>query len=121
MPKAQQPHLIRPRLFLRNELLIGPGKVDLLMAVEETGSISAAARATGIGYKRAWVLLDEVRAACGSDVVATAAGGAGGGGASLTDIGRALIEQYQAIEEACSAAAAPHLERLGRALAKANR
>lgn len=116
MPAVKQPHLIRPRLFVGDALLIGPGKIDLLIAVRDTGSISAAARATGIGYKRAWVLLDEVRTACGRDVVATAAGGSGGGGASLTDLALTLIDQYQAIETACRTAAAPHLKRLARAL-----
>jgi molybdate transport system regulatory protein len=121
MPASKRPHLIRPRLFVGGDLLIGPGKIDLLAAVGATGSISAAARATGVGYKRAWVLLDELRSACGCEVVSTAAGGSRGGGASLTDTGLALIEQYLAIEAACNAAAMPHLQRLGRRLAKGRR
>lgn len=116
MPATRRLRLIRPRLFFGDALLIGPGKIDLLVAVGETGSISAAARTTGIGYKRAWVLLDEVRTACGREVVATAAGGSGGGGATLTDFGQALIAHYQAIEAACEASAAAHLQRLARAI-----
>ena len=115
------PKIIRPRLFLGTELLIGPGKIDLLRAVQETGSISAAARASGIGYKRAWTLLDEVRQACGAEVIASSAGGSGGGGATLTALGRALLAHYEAIEAACAAASEPHLKRLGRLLKHTDR
>jgi hypothetical protein len=38
------PYLIRPRLYLGPELMLGPGKIALLKAVRDTGSISAAAR-----------------------------------------------------------------------------
>ena len=113
-----------PSLSLRINLdpdgRIGPGKIDLLIAVQQHGSISAAARTTGIGYKRAWVLLDEVRAACRADVILSTAGGRGGGGASLTKLGLELVEHYQSIEKVCKAAAAPHLRRLRRALANAS-
>ena len=117
------PQIIRPRLFLGTELLIGPGKIDLLRAVQATGSISAAARASGMGYKRAWTLLDEIRQACGTEVIASSAGGSGGGGggATLTALGRALLAHYEAIEAACAAASAPHLKRLGRLLKHTDR
>src|SRR5215216_7908989 len=53
-----QPYLIRPRIYLRPDLIVGPGKIELLKAVRDTGSISAAARTIGMSYKRAWYLLD---------------------------------------------------------------
>ena len=115
------PQIIRPRLFIGGELLVGPGKIDLLRAVRETGSISAAARATGVGYKRAWTLLDEIRQACGADVIASSAGGSGGGGATVTAFGESLIAHYEAVEAACGAAAAPHLKQLRRLLDRARR
>ena len=33
---------------------IGPGKIALLEAISREGSISAAGRALGMSYKRAW-------------------------------------------------------------------
>ena len=115
------PQIIRPRLFLGAELLVGPGKIDLLHAVRQHGSISAAARASGMGYKRAWTLLDEIRRACGADVVESTAGGSGGGGATLTPLGDVLIKRYEAIEVSCAISSAPHLKRLARALARVNK
>lgn len=97
-------------------VIIGPGKVELLRAVAEHGSISAAARALGMGYKRAWSLLDEIQRAIPTPILETAAGGSKGGGATVTWAGRALIEHYDELEQACSEAAAPALAKIGRLL-----
>lgn len=70
-----RPQVIRPRVRLGDSVLIGPGKIELLRAVAEHGSISAAARALGMGYKRAWSLLDELQRACPVPILETAAGG----------------------------------------------
>ena len=58
---STQPYLIRPRIYLCPDLIVGPGKIELLKAVRDTGSISAAARKIGMSYKRAWYLLDRSR------------------------------------------------------------
>lgn len=110
--------IIRPRLSVGHQHLIGPGKIDLLRAVRDTGSISAAARATGLGYRRAWSLLDEIRVACGVPVVDSAAGGAGGGGAALTPFAVELLRLYDAIEADCQQAAVGHLKKIDRLLKK---
>ena len=66
---------IRPRVYLRADVAIGPGKIDLLRHVGETHSISAAARAMGMSYKRAWQLVDAMNRDLGRAVVSTAIGG----------------------------------------------
>jgi molybdate transport system regulatory protein len=93
---------------------IGPGKVALLEAIEREGSISAAGRALGMSYRRAWRLVDEVNRVLGAQAVAAATGGRGGGGASLTDAGRGLVRDYRAMELAAHAAAARLLDSLAR-------
>jgi molybdate transport system regulatory protein len=70
---------------------VGPGKIDLLRQVAETRSISAAARAMGMTYKRAWLLIDSLNQGFGEPVVEASAGGKGGGGAHLTPLGEALV------------------------------
>lgn len=90
--------LVRPRLYLGGELSLGPGKIDLLRKVGETGSISAAARALGVPYKRAWLLIDTLNRGFPSAVLETAAGGRAGGGARLTPLGEALVAAYDALE-----------------------
>ena len=47
----------RLRILLGSEIAIGPGKADLLEAIQETGSISAAGRKLNMSYRRAWLLV----------------------------------------------------------------
>jgi molybdate transport system regulatory protein len=102
------------RLDLASGARIGPGKVAVLEEIARSGSISAAGRALHISYRRTWELVEELNAAFGAPVVETAAGGSGGGGASLTELGRAVVMRYRAIETECSTAARKHLTALQR-------
>lgn len=113
-----RPEVIRPRVRLGEQVLIGPGKIALLRAVAEHGSISAAARAQGMGYKRAWSLLDELQRSFPVPILQTAAGGSKGGGTAITAAGQALLDHYDELERACRAAAAPVLDKIGRLLAR---
>jgi molybdate transport system regulatory protein len=107
-------HRLVLRIDLASGARIGPGKIALLEAIAGTGSISAAGRAMKMSYRRAWELIEDLNRHLGTPVVATAAGGAGGGGARLTAAGVALVGEYRAMEAATRAAAAPHLEAIGR-------
>lgn len=83
---------------------VGPGKIVLLEAIRETGSISAAARTLGMSYRRAWYLIDTMNKAFGQPLVKAAAGGASGGGAELTALGVDLVRRYRALETETDAA-----------------
>ena len=89
----------RLRVLLGAAVAIGHGKADLLDAIAETGSISAAAKRMGMSYRRAWLLVDTVNACFRGPLVASARGGAGGGGARLTPLGEEVLERYRAMEE----------------------
>lgn len=97
------------RLDLAPGLRIGPGKVRLLEAIDRNGSISAAGRALGMSYRRAWELVEDLNRGLGRPVVETAAGGAGGGGARLTRLGERVIREYRSIEAEAEAVALPRL------------
>ena len=79
------------RIFLRIDLVpkgrIGPGKIALLEQIALAGSISAAGRALGMSYRRAWLLVDELNRLFGAPVVTTQLGGSHGGGSALSDQG----------------------------------
>ena len=99
----------RLRLTRGDEILLGPGKVDLLEAIAREGSITAAARALGMSYRRAWELIDDLNGIFGQPVVESKSGGKKGGGATLTPLGLSLISRYRAMERAAAAATEPHL------------
>ena len=102
--------LVRPRLYLGDGITIGPGKIDLLRVVGETRSISAAARAQGVPYKRAWLLIDSLNRGFTQPVIETATGGKGGGGAHLTPTGEELIRTYDALEQRLNREASAELD-----------
>ena len=91
---------------------VGPGKIDLLEAIDREGSISAAGRALGMSYKRAWDLVDALNRLLGQAAVEASSGGHRGGGARLTEAGRFLVADYRAIERAAQRVAEPRLAAL---------
>ncbi len=105
-----------PRLFLRilfgDAAMLGPGKAQLLEGIRDTGSISAAGRAMGMSYKRAWSLVEEMNAAFAEPLVASARGGAGGGGAALTPAGERVLQLYQAVTARAAEAGAAEIAQL---------
>jgi molybdate transport system regulatory protein len=99
------------RPFLRvyfGDSWIGPGKVQLLEAIRAHGSISAAARAIGMSYRRAWLLVAAVNEMFQEPAVQTTLGGRGGGTASLTPFGAEIVTRYRAMEAATRRAIAGH-------------
>ena len=87
------------RITLDEEAYIGPGRADLLDHIATTGSISAAGKAMGMSYKRAWGLVQALNAGFGAPLVETARGGAAQGGAELTALGGEVLARYRAMEE----------------------
>ena len=100
------------RVDLDEDRAIGPGKIRLLEAIRDTGSITQAGIALGMSYRRAWQLVDDLNNCFRDPVVAAQAGGSHGGGAALTSFGTQLIDQYRAIEAEAHAATAARLHEL---------
>ena len=98
----------RIRLMQGDEIALGPGKADLLKAIREHGSISAAARRMGMSYRRAWLLVDTMNRCFRQPLVLSAAGGSQGGGASLTPHGEAVLAYYEAMLAEVSRATAAY-------------
>ena len=107
------------RIDLGEERRFGPGKARLLELIRETGSISAAGRALGMSYRRAWLLVDEINQIFKQPLVEKQMGGSGGGGARLTMLGRDVVSRYRAIEGAAAKATAADLRALKASLAEA--
>jgi molybdate transport system regulatory protein len=104
------------RILGRGTPAMGPGKAELIERIAETGSISAAARAMGMSYRRAWQLVEALNAAFKEPVIVTAVGGERGGGARVTPYGRRLAVLFRKLEGKASAAIAADLKRYLRQL-----
>ncbi|HZM33318.1 MAG TPA: LysR family transcriptional regulator [Burkholderiales bacterium] len=92
----------------------GPGKAELVARIDDTGSISAAARAMGMSYRRAWQLVEALNRDFREPLVITAVGGTRGGGARVTPFGRRVLAAFRAMEGKASAAIAADLRRFRR-------
>ena len=84
---------------------MGPGKADLLEAIDREGSIKGAGRALGMSYRRTWLLVDEMNRCFQDKLVDTLAGGGRERGARLSPCGRMVLEAYRELEAATAQAA----------------
>ena len=91
---------IKLQVMRGQDIAMGPGKADLLDAIAEQGSISAGARAIGMSYRRAWLLVDTMNRCWQAPLVETAPGGKARAGAHVTDLGRDVLSRYRSLQTA---------------------
>jgi molybdate transport system regulatory protein len=96
------------------DIALGPGKADLLEAIARSGSISSAAAALGMSYRRAWLLVAAMNAAFRQPLVATTSRRRAG--AALTADGSKVLSIYRRLEAASLAAASREVAALQRLL-----
>ena len=106
------------RILFRKAIAMGPGKAELLQAIERTGSISGAARAMEMSYRRAWMLVDVMNQSFRQALVSTETGGQKGGGAHVTEFGRQVLQRYLDMEAKAAAAVADEMAGFAQLMAK---
>ena len=89
------------RLWLETDegRFLGIGRLELLERIAELGSISKAAHAMSMSYKRAWDLVSSMNAQAAAPLVSTQTGGTKGGGAAVTEAGREAIMAFKTLQE----------------------
>ncbi len=106
---------LRFRVVLGPGVALGPGKADLLQAIDDTKSLTAAAARFGMSYKRGWTLVQELNGAFEKPLIETEKGGSGGGGgARLTRLGKRILGRYREMEADANAAIAAGIADLRR-------
>jgi molybdate transport system regulatory protein len=115
MPIRTRVHF-RLRVTRGADIALGPGKADLLEAIEKAGSITAAARSLGMSYRRAWLLVDTMNRSFRKPVVEAETGGRRGGGARLSVTGRDAVRRYRRVEKLAERASAAEMRALLRLL-----
>lgn len=89
---------IRLRIDFDGERYVGHGRIELLELIGRHGSISKAAQAMSMSYKRAWYLIDGFNAMFREPLIERHHGGKGGGSATLTPFGERVVAEYRAME-----------------------
>jgi len=78
---------------------LGPGPIELLERIGETGSISSAAKEMKMSYKKAWDLINHLNAYTANPVVIPQVGGEKGGGSVLSAEAFELIEYHRNLRQ----------------------
>ena len=113
--KTQKPRI---RVLLGDAASLGPGKIELIDAIEKAGSISGAAKMMNMSYRRAWNLVDSINHDFTEEIIITSVGGKGGGGAIVTELGLEIIQRYRQLESKALDSVLEELEQFGQYLAQ---
>ncbi|MFQ5863258.1 MAG: winged helix-turn-helix domain-containing protein [Candidatus Brocadiales bacterium] len=103
MPKKMNPRF-KVWIEREGEVVFAEGRKILLEAVDELGSLNAAAKKLGMSYRAAWGKIKATEKRLGTKLLETNVGGRGGGGARLTKDARKLLRRYNRYKkrvEAC--------------------
>lgn len=94
---------IKSRIWIEHngDILLGEGRVALLKAIDQMGSLSKAAKSMGMSYKKAWNLVDAVNSRAARPVCQRVVGGKAGGGTEITPYGKQLIETFENLNKNC--------------------
>lgn len=104
----------RLKIYLRilndGNIALGPGKADLMEAIEAQGSLSKAGKALGISYRRVWDMVEAINNGFDRPLIVTSHGGIKGGGATLTETGRVVLSLYRKMQSTVSETAEAHFD-----------
>ena len=99
--KKSNDYSIKGSLWIEcdGERFFGPGPVELLERINDSGSINQAAKQMQMSYKKAWEIINMLNTHAGHPFVVTQTGGTSGGGSAITDEAKAMITWYRQLRE----------------------
>ena len=81
-------------LSQQGKMFANPRRIELLRQIAQHGSISQAAKQSGMSYKAAWDAVNDMNSRLEVPLVDRVVGGKGGGGAALTPFGERLLKLH---------------------------
>ncbi|MBL4594575.1 MAG: LysR family transcriptional regulator [Flavobacteriales bacterium] len=96
---------IKSRIWIEGKkgTFLAEGRVALMKQIIETGSISSAAKAMKMSYKKAWEIIDGMNKEARIPLVVRVSGGKGGGGTQVTEEGLKAIKLFDKLNKKCQA------------------
>lgn len=94
---------VKNRIWISTQegTFLGEGRIKLLKEIDKSGSISKAAKAMNMSYKKAWDLVNSMNKSAGEPVVLRSIGGKNGGGSAISEKGQYLIQYYTGLQKDC--------------------
>ena len=88
---------VRSKVWVERDgkVALSDWRVELLLAIDETGSLAAAAEKLGVPYRTAWYKLKGAEEQLGFQLVDSESGGKSGGGSRLTPQGRDIADRFR--------------------------
>lgn len=81
-----------------DKLVFGGGKTEVLKLIDETGSISKAAKIVGMNYKKAWTHIKILEEQIEDELVFTKKGRGEDSGSFLTPKAKQIIQTYELLQ-----------------------
>ena len=101
MPTRPKKLVVKSKIWIEDEngkMVFGSGRLRILKAIEEQGSILAAAKELHMSYRAVWGKIKATEERLGQPLLSRRVGGAQGGGSELTPLGRALVERFHQLQ-----------------------
>lgn len=82
----------------KEEKFFGPGVLELLRRIADTGSMNTAAKGMKMSYSKAWRIINKAEQDLGYSLIIKSVGGSDGGGSVLTEEAEKLIDKFLLFE-----------------------
>lgn len=93
--------MTRVYLYEGEQRFFGEGPCRLLHAIDQSGSLRAAAQTMGLSYSKALTMIHRAEEILQFQLTEKSIGGKGGGGSCLTTQARSFLEKYERFRNAC--------------------
>lgn len=90
----------RSKIWLEDSqgnVVFGLGRYRILKAIENLGSLNAAAKNLKMGYRAMWARINATEDRLGQSLLVKKVGGTSGGGSQLTPLAEDLLERFDRI------------------------
>lgn len=94
--------IVKSKIWVEDEngdVVFGSGRLRILKAIEEHGSILSAAKALGMSYRAVWGKITATEERMGQPLLMKRTGGTHGGGSALTPFAKTLLDRFQELED----------------------
>jgi molybdate transport system regulatory protein len=80
-------------------VVFGTGRLKILRAIKQYGSINSAAKSLKMGYRAVWARITATENRLGKKLLIRKSGGASGGGSQLTPLAETMIAKYESVQK----------------------